>query len=194
MQPSNCYEGLECIGFSKLKTLFMCQFHCVVVSFCDLVERVLLPLAHKNMVHCDIQPGWDKAHNIMMTRTGEGIIAMRIIDCESLVSIEHARCLPADPHSFHLRYVMSRVKKNALSFLWWQCMIVAYSWLKKVDSKNIDSKVFVKDCRGGNIVKYFSGLSGDKTSKLILAADGGAISENTIKHHIRDILKPLFEP
>ncbi len=88
---------------------------------------------------------------------------MRIIDFESLASKDDAEYVPADPHSFHMDYDNRRPHKSALSFLWWQCILIAYSWLKEVKSKDVDVHVFVQNCSGGNIGMYIEGLSKDET-------------------------------
>jgi len=180
------------LGFHNLKPKSYNNLGALWSGFCDLVERVLLPLAHKGVVHCDIRPGWDETHNIM-TRTSDGVISMQIIDLESLANVSQARYLLEDPHSFHLGYDKKRADANALSFLWWQCVLMAFSWLRDIKSKDIQTKAFVEGCSGANIEKYFLHLSGDEKKELSMVAAGGAVSENTIKHHIHYVLQSLFK-
>jgi len=181
------------LGFCNLKPCLCGDLGALWSGFCDLLERVLLPIAHEGVVHCDIRPGWDETYNIMMMQMSESSISLRLIDFESLAIIGDAEDLPTDYCSFHVQYDMKRPNKSALSFLWWQCMLVAYCWLSKVKSRDTDASMFVKDCYRGNIRMYIECLTDNEISTLSLVAAGSAISENTIRHHFRDILTPVFK-
>jgi len=181
------------LGFCDLKPCLCADLVALWSGFCDLVERVLLPLAHEGVVHCDIRPGWEETYNIMMMQMPEGSISLRLIDFESLAIIGDAEYLPTDYRSFHVQYDMERPNKSALSFLWWQCMLIAYCWLNKVKSRDTNASMFVKDCCCGNIGTHIKSLTDDEILTLSLVAAGSAVSENTIKHHIRDILTPVFK-
>jgi len=69
-------RDLSVMGFYSLKPYLCVDFAALWSGFCDLVERVLLPLALKNVVHCDIRPGWDQTYNIMMNWTAEGTLLL----------------------------------------------------------------------------------------------------------------------
>jgi hypothetical protein len=110
-------------------------------GFQVLVTKVLLPMAAKRMVHVDIRPGFDETSNVLVkfkegTATTEGEettsewAIMKLIDYESVVGITNWRA-PFQSGN----YIKSDFKWTATTFVWWQCLAVAYAWKKEILAK-----------------------------------------------------------
>ncbi len=130
-----------------------------------------------------------------MVRTeNNGSLSLRLIDFESLAELMDANELTDYNHSFHSQFdTVRREEMDALTFLWWQCMLIAYVWLGEIKLNDLDARNFVFDCCQKEIANHFPGLTGDDLSKLNLTAAGGEISVETITSTIEVHLKPLFE-
>jgi hypothetical protein len=103
-------------------------------AFEDLVIRVLLPLADMNVIHPDIRPGWDFTANILYIKDGQGDCdkpAMQMIDFDSLVV--HSDW--SYPNTGSFKYIGRNA--NSYTFLWWQCVAVAYAWSRQVDQEDM---------------------------------------------------------
>ncbi len=97
-------------------------------GFHEVVQKVLLPLAARGLIHPDIRPGCDTTSNVLChveDDKGQKTVTMQVIDYESILSLNEWEF--PQPHDG--RYV-ERVssKWNATTFLWWQCVAIAYAW------------------------------------------------------------------
>jgi hypothetical protein len=98
-------------------------------AFTQLVKYVLLPLATIGIVHVDIRAGYDETSNIFCKLDKKGETAsMKLVDYESLVQLKKWK-----PSSLDGRYIRKERRWNATRFVWWQCIIVAYTWHGKVN-------------------------------------------------------------
>ncbi len=99
-------------------------------GFTDLVKNVLLPMAEINIIHPDIRPGFDVTSNILCKLEDNGTRAiMKMIDYESLVLFEQWEAPRKDG-----RYVTPEATWNATTFVWWQCICLAYTWHNEFDA------------------------------------------------------------
>jgi len=69
----------------------------------QLVQDTLLPLAKRGVVYCDIRPGWDSTANIMYKSVGQEY-HLRLIDYNSLATMDDTCELTRDPKAFHVCY------------------------------------------------------------------------------------------
>jgi hypothetical protein len=97
-------------------------------GFSNLVTNVLLPLASMGIVHADIRPGFDETSNILCKFDEEGA-SLKLIDYESLVKIS---TFVAPRKGNYIKLVPNW---TATTFVWWQCLAVAYAWKEKVPAK-----------------------------------------------------------
>jgi len=182
------------LGFQELKP-YTCTDHLVPlwIAFVVLVNRVLLPLAQKNIVHCDIRPGWDYTANIMMRKEidhqSSCVIDLRLIDLESLAMVRDCSVVPNVRNSFHISYDRQQRSKTGLNFLWWQCLLIAYTWFGRKNSESIHVSAFVWDCRQGNIGNHMEYLSEKEKSTLSSIACG----EEVLQENITSTLELLSE-
>jgi hypothetical protein len=96
-------------------------------AFSELVKNVLLPLAeYVDVIHPDIRPGYDLTANILLKDDSEAKKTMKLIDYESLVSFPNWTA----PNTS--RYIMREDGKDAITFVWWQCVAMAYFWDAKI--------------------------------------------------------------
>lgn len=96
-------------------------------SFIAMVETILIPLAEQGVVHVDIRPGYDFCANLLYNVTNGD---MQPIDFESLVMADERE---QDPFR----------SRDALKFVWWQCLWMSYAWIsKKSLSETYDLKKF----------------------------------------------------
>jgi hypothetical protein len=101
-------------------------------AFEELVKNVLLPLAeHVKVIHPDIRPGYDTTSNILLTVDGKGLKTMKLIDFESLVLFRDWEAPNAG------RYMTQQDGKDAITFVWWQCVAMAYFWDKKISIRPV---------------------------------------------------------
>jgi len=68
-------QNLATDGYHNLKPCAIPNLYALWLSFCDLVKRVLIPLAQNGMVHCDIWLGWDYTSNIMVRMEMDGSLS-----------------------------------------------------------------------------------------------------------------------
>jgi hypothetical protein len=105
-------------------------------GFQDLVEHVLLPLASMAIIHADIRPGFDDTANVLFRfvegEAGDSKASMKLIDYESLVSIQNWL---SPRNQGHYICKGGESKWTAETFVWWQCLAVAYAWKEKVTAK-----------------------------------------------------------
>jgi hypothetical protein len=110
------------------------------IAFEELVEKVLLPFANLGIIHPDIRPGYDITSNILCKVEGnQGRIecaTMQLIDYESLVQCNAW----SDPPNGDDRYISREVEWDAVTFVWWQCLGVAYSWKERIIAKQLRQK------------------------------------------------------
>jgi hypothetical protein len=102
------------------------------VAFGELVKKVLLPMAEiAGVIHPDIRPGYDLTANILVhDSTSCGNISMKLIDYESLVCFRDWEC-----PNLAGRYLHRDDFEDATTFLWWQCVGLAYIWSEKISVK-----------------------------------------------------------
>jgi hypothetical protein len=101
-------------------------------GFRKLVETVLLPLAAMGVIHSDIRPGFDVTSNILCKLNKKrNKAAMKLIDYESLVMVNEWDA-PND-----CRYIGKCGKWDSTTFVWWQCVVVAYIWYEELTVHDI---------------------------------------------------------
>jgi hypothetical protein len=128
-------------GYGSLRPVEDCdQIAVLWDGFQDLVENALLPMAELGIVHADIRPGYDITSNILCKLetskdTGVKKATMKLIDFESLVHFKRWY-----PGYLDGRYVRKEDGWDATTYVWWQCMAVAYAWKETLnaDSLRID--------------------------------------------------------
>jgi hypothetical protein len=99
-------------------------------GFEELVKEVLLPMAQLGIVHPDIRPGFDTTFNILCKMDeGDEKASLKLIDFESLVLVNRWNAPEGDG-----RYIRFESNWDATTFLWWQCVCLAYSWKNELDS------------------------------------------------------------
>lgn len=116
-------------------------------GFKDLVKKVLLPLAEMTIIHPDIRPGYDVTFNILcawIRNDGtEEVASMRLIDLESLVWIGNW-LVPQENDVVDGRFLPRFCDCNAITYVWWQCIFIAYVWKNKILAGDV-SKAHVID-------------------------------------------------
>jgi hypothetical protein len=146
-------------------------------GFQDLVERVLLPLAELGIIHADIRPGSDKTSNILCKfETDEGGLAkatLKLIDYESLVDYTSWKS-----HNLDGRYMQKDQDWDATTYLWWQCMAVAYTWKESLNSDSLQTNKVLADMKHALLVgtegpawlhKYCDRAKGEIDAKVLKA-------------------------
>lgn len=108
------------------ETAFPSQLSTLWEGFKDLVKGVLLPLASRGVIHADIRPGFDFTTNILVKIVGEGKVRMELVDFESLVGISNWRISETK-----IGYINPQWEWGATTFVWWQCVFVAFAWLEE---------------------------------------------------------------
>jgi hypothetical protein len=99
-------------------------------AFRKLVKNVLLPLAENvTVIHPDIRPGYDTTSNLLLKKGREGPTTMKLIDYESFVLFRDW----VAPNT--ARYISKQDGKDAITFVWWQCVAMAYFWDAKISIK-----------------------------------------------------------
>jgi hypothetical protein len=120
-------------------------------GFQDLAERVLLPMAKLDIIHTDIRPGSDKTSNILCKfETDEGGLSkatLKLIDYESLVLYRGW-----DPHYLDGRYMQKDQGWDATTYLWWQCMAVAYTWKESINADSLRTDKVLADMKHALLV------------------------------------------
>jgi hypothetical protein len=117
-------------------------------GFADLVENVLLPMAENEIIHPDIRPGFDITSNILCKLEGNDTRAViKLIDYESLILFEDWIAPENDG-----RYVKPGPTWNATTFVWWQCICLAYTWHHQLDANALRQGHFFQ-----NLVLDFNG-------------------------------------
>ena len=102
-------------------------------AFC---RKVLLPLAHRGIIHQDLRPGYDCTYNILIGTTNKDPrVRMRLIDFESLCIINDYTV--PDGGDDTKRYP-KKTKNDALYVVLQQCVGISYAWIEQVDAKNFD--------------------------------------------------------
>jgi hypothetical protein len=121
----------------RYKTLHPNAYNLEVLwgGFSKLVKDVLLPMAEfAGVIHADIRPGYDLTCNIFVDESTGGA-TLKLIDYESFV-------LYSQWYAPAANYLRREYKRDAVTFIWWQCVSVAYFWSEKldVDSRTKDDK------------------------------------------------------
>jgi hypothetical protein len=115
-------------------------------GFRHLVNNVLLPLASMQIVHADIRPGFDETSNVLLAFGGEptgSTASLKLIDYESLVGIMDWRA-PSEKGN----YIQRQSAWTATTFVWWQCLAVAYAWKEEIPASD-----FAKDNGDNSLVR-----------------------------------------
>jgi hypothetical protein len=121
-------------------------------GFSDLVQNVLLPMAAKTVVHPDIRPGYDVTFNVLCRLTDDGAhkkAIMKLIDFESLVTVGHW-VVPKDDD----RYLPILGREDAITYVWWQCIFIAYVWKEKIHANDVGKPRGSK----GTVVEHLTGV------------------------------------
>jgi hypothetical protein len=103
-------------------------------GFSDLVNHVLVPMAKMNFIHADLRPGYDETSNILCRIERDGSASLKLIDFESLVEIMDWKA----PLSGS--YMKRENGWTAPTFVWWQCVAMAYALEGKVLSKTLSKE------------------------------------------------------
>jgi hypothetical protein len=110
------------------------------LAFHDLVWRILLPLADIAVIHPDIRPGWDFTSNILYIKESQlqhQKPSMQLIDFDSLVLCSDWVHSTSD----NFKYRRYNTTWTPYTFLWWQCVSVAFAWKMKksqIEMENIE--------------------------------------------------------
>lgn len=112
-------------------------------GFKELAINVLLPMAEFDVIHADIRPGYDFTANILFKENVDGTVHMQLIDYESLVVLSSWAAPPNNRG-----YLSGNRAGNGATFVFWQCVSVAYAWLEErnVCTRNVDPEL--ADVRG----------------------------------------------
>jgi hypothetical protein len=116
----------------RYKTLHPYAYNLEVLwgGFSRLVKDVLLPMADQaRAIHGDIRPGYDLTCNIFVDDSTGGA-TLKLIDYESFVRYSRWYAPAAN-------YLQREYDRDAVTFVWWQCVSVAYFWSEKLD---VDSR------------------------------------------------------
>jgi hypothetical protein len=108
-------------------------------GFSDLVHNVLLPMAAKTIVHPDIRPGYDVTFNILCRLTDDGDhkkAILKLIDFESLTEVQNWE-VPMDGIKADGRYIPRLGREDAITYVWWQCIFIAYVWKEKINADDV---------------------------------------------------------
>jgi hypothetical protein len=125
-------------------------------GFADLVETVLLPMAAMAIIHPDIRPGYDVTFNILCKREEDdgGAMSrkasMKLIDYESLVDVDEWT-VPMVNDELDGRFLPVMGKWDATTYVWWQCVFVAYVWKEKIAAGDVSKKI---DESKGTVVAF----------------------------------------
>ncbi len=119
-------------------------------AFQDLVLRILLPLADLSIIHPDIRPGWDFTSNILYLKNGktDGKPAMQLIDFDSLVMSSDWIPPTNQNNSSSFKYIYHNPSWGPYTFLWRQCVTVAYAWKYQKSQREMEN-VDVEDLFNG---------------------------------------------
>ncbi len=105
-------------------------------GFQELVERVLLPMAEIGVVHADVRPGYDITSNVLCKlHRGKGGVqkaTMKLIDFESLVRYQQWNMVDMNG-----RYTEQDPEWDATTYVWWQCMAVAFAWKEALNVNSL---------------------------------------------------------
>jgi hypothetical protein len=114
-------------------------------GFADLVETVLLPMAELNVIHPDIRPGYDVTFNILCKLEDDGgamsgrKASMKLIDYESLVDVDKWT-VPIVKRKSDGRFLPNMGEWDATTYVWWQCVFIAYVWSERIVAGDVDKK------------------------------------------------------
>ncbi len=136
-------------------------------GFQKLVQGVLIPLAAIGIIHPDIRPGYDVTSNILYkleeNESMNESSTMKLIDYESLVRFAVWTAPSNDG-----RYINSE-SLDAVAFVWWQCMGVAYMWKEKITADEFrqgrgmaDLRSFLLDGGGPEWLEKFKDIASGK--------------------------------
>jgi hypothetical protein len=114
-------------------------------AFTTLVETVLLPIAQIGCIHPDIRAGFDVTSNVLCQVKGKGKnrqASLCVIDYESFIVFS----LWQRPISKEFKFIRSDNSWSAETFVWWQCLAVAYAWVEEkrqgeMERENLEVKV-----------------------------------------------------
>jgi hypothetical protein len=105
-------------------------------AFCGLVESLLLPMAHHNVVHVDIRSTARTTYNILCRYCSSNEIELRLIDFDSLTPCDwiSSDSPTRQDHSVHWDNMRpddrKRVPSESAPFrhLFWQILWIAFTW------------------------------------------------------------------
>ncbi len=187
-----CMKDLGKNGYRNLKPCEILDVSVLWNSFATLVHELMMPLARRRVVHCDIRSGWDHTANLMWKKTGRKM-QLRLVDFESLCPIDSCNGLPTDGRCFHVKFISdSDEKSNAFAFLWWQCLLVANTWLIETSSDELDAKTFVNDCRDGKLGACFKGLLDEEDVNFLQEFAGNKMVTETTVMKLLQIFGAVF--
>ncbi len=125
-------------------------------GFSDLVQNVLLPMAAKTVVHPDIRPGYDVTLNVLCRLTDDGDqkkVTLKLIDFESLTQVQDWE-VPMDGDKDDDRYLPRLGRQDAITYVWWQCIFIAYVWKEKIHANDVGKPRGSK----GTVVEHLTGV------------------------------------
>jgi hypothetical protein len=114
-------------------------------AFVKLVEDTLIPLAKQRLVHPDIRPGYEKTANLVFR--GGSRKKMLMIDLDSLVEFSVCESL-MEVHDQDKRLLSvsdAASFKTPVEFVYGQVAFIAYSWINKKSSCDVDVVVFADE-------------------------------------------------
>jgi hypothetical protein len=139
-------------------------------GFSKLVKSVLLPIAEcAKVIHPDIRPGYDVTCNILVEESTGGA-TLKLIDYESLIGFQAW-------HAPALSHLQRQPHWDAVTFVWWQSVSVAYFWNQKIDADSraksdprkfemqLMMKMLLKNVQGPNWLVKFRDKAKRKVSK-----------------------------
>jgi hypothetical protein len=125
-------RDLSAEGYQALKPKYHPnKLRSLWAGFSNLVNHVLVPMANMCFIHADIRPGYDETANILCRFESDGRASLKLIDFESVVEIKDWKA----PLSGS--YIKRQNGWTATTFVWWQCVAVAYAWVRKVSAKTL---------------------------------------------------------
>jgi hypothetical protein len=168
-------EDLTVQDYGTLKPIDSCgQLDILWEGFLDLVERVLLPMAKLGIVHADIRAGYDITSNVLckLHRNQKGEVekaTMKLIDFESFVAYRSWDAAGVDG-----RYIGNQRDWDATTYVWWQCMAIAYSWKEAQTADSLRTsgalarmmRVLSRDICGPVWLEKFRDVGNGKISSL----------------------------
>jgi hypothetical protein len=158
-------------------------------GFKELAIDALLRLAEYDVIHADIRPGFDLTTNILV-KLDRDKARMELVDYESLVFLNDWTV----PQT-HRGYIQKGDGWDATTFVWWQCITVAYAWIEELPTPLFRKQV---DWTSAADVKSFQiALLHGTRPRWLPEPLHGLINQSRIGEeaviNTFDLLRPVFE-